>query len=56
MMIAVVAIVYWNKTRERELQVHQDLRLREMEHQKHMKELEPEIEKTRAQPGASRVG
>ncbi len=56
MIIAVVAIVYWSKTRERELQVHQDLRLREMEHQKRMKELELEIEKTRAQQGAQKLG
>ena len=56
MIIAVVAIVYWHKTRERELQVHQDLQLREMEHQKRMKELELEIEKTRAQQGAPKAG
>jgi hypothetical protein len=55
MIIAIVAIVHWSKTRERELQVHQELRMREMEHQKSMKELELEIEKTRAEHSTQRA-
>jgi hypothetical protein len=45
MVVAIVGIVFWNKARARELQVHQDMRIREMEHQRKMKELELELEK-----------
>jgi predicted histidine transporter YuiF (NhaC family) len=48
MVVAIVGIVSWRKTREKELQYHQDLRIREMEHQRKMKELEVELEKARA--------
>ncbi len=47
MVLGIVAIVFWFKAREKELQYHQDLRLREMEHQRKMKELEVELEKAR---------
>lgn len=49
MVVAVVAIITWSKGRERELQVHQEMQLRQMEHDRRMKELELEIEKTRVQ-------
>ena len=49
MVVAIVGIVFWFKTRERELLVHQEMQIREMEHQRRMKEIELEIEKTRAQ-------
>ncbi len=32
MIVLIVAIVFWYKNRERELQVHQEMRIREMEH------------------------
>ncbi len=48
MIVAIVAIVFWHKSREKELQVHQEMRIREMEHQRKMKELELEIEKAKA--------
>jgi hypothetical protein len=48
MVLGIVAIVFWSKTRAKELQFHQDLRVREMEHQRKMKELEIELEKTKA--------
>jgi hypothetical protein len=48
MVVAIVGIVYWFRAREKELQYHQDLRIREMEHQRKMKELEVELEKARA--------
>lgn len=48
MVVVIVGIVFWTKGRERELQVHQEMRIREMEHQRKMKELELEIEKTRS--------
>jgi hypothetical protein len=48
MIVAIVAIVFWHKSRDRELQVHQEMRIREMEHQRKMKELELEIEKAKA--------
>ena len=48
MIVAIVGIVFWHKTRDRELQVHQEMRVREMEHQRKMKELELEIEKAKA--------
>ncbi len=55
MVIAIVGIVFWFKGRERELQFHQDMRLREMDHQLKMKQLELEIEKTRSQQIQERV-
>lgn len=55
MIVAIVGIVFWYKARERELMVHQDMRLREMEHQRKMKELELEIEKTKGGQASSRV-
>jgi len=53
MVLGIVAIVFWSKARAKELQYHQDLRIREMEHQRKMKELEIELEKTtaRSAPG-----
>lgn len=48
MIVAIVGIVFWFKAREKELQFHQDLRVREMEHQRKMKELEVELEKAKA--------
>jgi uncharacterized membrane protein YciS (DUF1049 family) len=45
MVVVIVAIVFWFKAREKEIQFHQDLRIREMEHQRKMNELE--IEKAR---------
>jgi hypothetical protein len=47
MVIGIVGIVFWFKGREKELVFHQDLRVREMEHQRKMKELEVELEKAR---------
>ena len=51
MVLGVVGIVFWFKSRERELQYHQDMRTREMEHQRKMKELELEMEKVKATQG-----
>jgi len=48
MVVAIVAIVFWHKSREKELQYHQEMRLKEMEHQRRMKELEVEMEKAKA--------
>jgi len=45
MPLGIVAIVFWYKAREKELQFHQDMRIREMEHHRKMKELELELEK-----------
>lgn len=52
MIVAIVGITFWYKARERELQMHREMRVLEMEHQRRMKELEVEIEKNRtgAQP------
>ncbi len=47
MIVAIVGITFWFKTRERELQMHRELRVMELEHQRRMKEIELEIEKTR---------
>lgn len=55
MIIAIVALGVWHKTRERELQIHQEMRIREMDHQRRMKELELEVEKLKAAPPASRA-
>ena len=47
MAIIIVAISSFRKVRERGLQAHQELRIREMEHERQLKELE--IEKVRLQ-------
>jgi len=49
MPVLIVGIVFWFKAHEKDLQFHQDMRIREMEHQRKMKELELELEKTKAQ-------
>ncbi len=53
MVVAIVGIVFWFKGREKELQVHQEMRLREMEHQLKMKQLELEIERTKVSHASS---
>lgn len=56
MPVAIVWIVFWYKARQREIQMHESLRVREFEHLQRLKELELEIEKTRAQvPGKEPV-
>jgi hypothetical protein len=48
MIIAVVGIGSWFKFREKELRTHEELRVKEMQHLQKMKELEIELEKTKA--------
>ena len=48
MIIAVVAIGGWFKFREHELRIQQELRTKEMAHLEKMKEMELELEKTKA--------
>ncbi|MBZ5668679.1 MAG: hypothetical protein LAO04_03000 [Acidobacteriia bacterium] len=55
MIVAIVGIVYWYKAREKELQFHQDLRVREMEHQRKLKELDVELEKAKARQSTEKV-
>ena len=55
MPLGIVAIVFWYKSREKELQFHQDLRIREMEHQRKMKELELEMEKEKNRRAADKA-
>jgi hypothetical protein len=52
MVLGIVAIVSWSRSRAKELQFHQDLRIREMEHQLKLKQLEIELEKAKVQPSA----
>jgi len=47
MALGIVAIVFWSRARAKELQFHQDLRIREMEHQVKMKQLEIDLEKAK---------
>ena len=54
MIVAIVAIVHWFKARDKELQYHQELRIREMEHQRKMKELEIEMEKAKGHDTANK--
>jgi FtsZ-interacting cell division protein ZipA len=56
MIIAVVALAVWHETRKKELQVHQDMRMREMEHQRKMKELEIDLEKSKVRQVSETVG
>ena len=51
MPVLIVGIVFWYKAREKELQYHQDLRIREMEHQKKMMEMQIDLEKAKARQG-----
>jgi hypothetical protein len=56
MTIFIVGIVSMRKMREHELQAHQELRIREMEHERKMKELEIErakLELEKAKAGKS---
>ena len=55
MIIAVVAIGGWFKYREHELQAHQQMRTREMEHIQKMKELEVELERAKAKQVAEKA-
>jgi hypothetical protein len=48
MPIGIVWIVFWYKARQREMELQENLRIREIEHVQRLKELELEIEKTRA--------
>ena len=57
MVIFIVAIISMKKMREHELQAHQELRIREMEHERKLKELEIErakleLEKAKASKSA----
>ena len=52
MTVIIVAIVMWQKAREKELQYHQEMRLREMGHQLKMKELEVDMEKLKTRQAA----
>ena len=54
MALGIVAIVFWSRARTKELQFHQDLRIREMEHQAKMKQLEIELEKAKASSHANK--
>lgn len=49
MPVGIVWVVFWFKARQREMEMHENLRVREFEHLQRLKELELEIEKTRAQ-------
>ena len=48
MIVAVVAISSFSKYRVKELKVHQDVRTREMEHEREMKGLEADLENAKA--------
>jgi len=54
MVIFIVAIVSMRKMRERELQAHQELRIREMEHERKLREME--IEKAKLELEKAKVG
>ena len=55
MVLAIIGIVFWYKSREKEHQVHQDMRIREMEHHRKMKELELEVEKEKNRRAPDKV-
>ena len=57
MVVAIVGIALWFAGRQRELKVHQELRIREMEHARKLKEMEIEkakleLEKARTSKNA----
>lgn len=45
MVVLIVAITAMTKLRDKEMEVHQRLRLEEMEHQRQMQELTSELER-----------
>jgi hypothetical protein len=53
MVVLIVAIAHLSKTREKELAAHQELRIREMEHERKLRELE--IEKAKVELEKARV-
>ena len=53
MVIFIVGISAMRKMRERELQAHQELRIREMEHERKLKEME--IEKAKLEVEKAKV-
>ena len=55
MIVATVGIVFWYKAHEKDLQVHQDMRIREIEYQRKMKELELELEKEKNRKAADKA-
>jgi len=55
MPLGIVAVVFWYKAREKELQFQQDMRIREMEHYRRMKELELELEKEKNRRAADKT-
>jgi hypothetical protein len=46
--VCIVAMRFWYKARDKELQVQREMRIREIEHQQKMKELEVQLEKAKA--------
>ena len=46
--LGIVAIVCWYKARDKELQIQREMRIREMEHQQKMRELDVERDKAKA--------
>lgn len=55
MPIGIVWIVFWYKARQREMELRQNLSIREFEHVQRLKELELEIEKTKAHSAGNRA-
>jgi hypothetical protein len=53
MVVLIVAIVAFRNMREKELAAHQELRMREMEHERKLKEME--IEKARLELERARL-
>jgi len=52
MPVGILWIVFWYKARRREMELQESLRVLEFQHIQRLKELELEIEKTKAQsPG-----
>ena len=54
MPVLIVGIVFWYKARDRELQAHQELQIRQMEHERRMKEME--IEKAKIELEKAKAG
>jgi hypothetical protein len=48
MPIGIVWIVFWYKARQREMEMHESLKMREFEHLQRLRELDLEIEKAKA--------
>ncbi|MGH9404883.1 MAG: hypothetical protein ACRD3D_03485 [Terriglobia bacterium] len=53
MVAIIIAIIFWHRTRVKELEAHREMRIREMEHERSLKEIE--LQKVKLELDKARV-